>query len=435
MASVSPDDGAVLDVVGVGFGPANLALAIAVREHNASGSREQVLRAGFLERQPCFGWHRGMLIDGATMQVSFLKDLVTMRNPSSAFSFLCYLHDRDRLADFINQQAVFPSRVEFHDYLEWAAARFTDEVDYDAEVVAVRPVQDGADVVCLDVVARGADGRELVRRTRNLVLAQGLRPALPVGVEPGERVWHSSELLPRLDRLDAATSARFVVVGGGQSAAEAVAHLHGRFRDAQIHAVLPVYGYQPADDSPFVNRVFDPAAVDEFHDTPPHVRQLILDRHRNTNYAVVDGELITHLFRTMYQERVRGPQRLHLHNLARVVGTRPSAGGVDVDVRSLRTETTTTLRADVVIYATGYQPTDPLDVLGEMASSCKIDGDHGLLVGRDHRVVTAANVHCGIYVQGSTEHLHGLSSTLLSTVAVRAGELVRSLTAAPVPSR
>src|SRR3954469_11801573 len=121
----------IYDVVGVGFGPSNLALAIALAEHNA-GPGEPVT-AHFLERQPRFGWHRGMLIDTATMQVSFLKDLVTMRNPTSGFSFL-------------NYKNLFPLRVEFHDYFEWAAAKVDDVVSYGTEVVSVQPVYDGPEV-------------------------------------------------------------------------------------------------------------------------------------------------------------------------------------------------------------------------------------------------------------------------------------------------
>src|SRR5689334_11511943 len=104
--SEEPFDGerSVHDLVGVGFGPSNLALAIAIAEHNAElpptpGTRP--VTAAFVERQRGFGWHRGMLLEDATMQVSFLKDLVTLRNPKSDFSFLCYLQSRDRLIDFI----------------------------------------------------------------------------------------------------------------------------------------------------------------------------------------------------------------------------------------------------------------------------------------------------------------------------------------------
>jgi len=87
------------DVVGVGFGPSNLALAIALAE--GAGDAGGV-SARFVERQPRFGWHRGMLLEDATMQISYLKDLVTLRDPRSRFSFLSYLHAHDRLPDFIN---------------------------------------------------------------------------------------------------------------------------------------------------------------------------------------------------------------------------------------------------------------------------------------------------------------------------------------------
>ncbi|MDT5138943.1 MAG: L-ornithine N5-monooxygenase, partial [Mycobacterium sp.] len=59
-------------LLGIGFGPSNLALAIALAERGTS--------AVFAEAQPRFGWHRGMLMPGTRMQVPFLKDLVTLRN-------------------------------------------------------------------------------------------------------------------------------------------------------------------------------------------------------------------------------------------------------------------------------------------------------------------------------------------------------------------
>ncbi|MFD1045962.1 SidA/IucD/PvdA family monooxygenase, partial [Kibdelosporangium lantanae] len=149
------------DVVGVGFGPSNLALAIALTEHNAQVGPGERVRGRFLERQPRFGWHRGMLIEDATMQVSFLKDLVTMRNPSSGFSFLCYLRDRGRLVDFINHKNLFPLRTEFHDYFEWAAAQVEDLVTYGTNVTDL-----GFDGSCLRVGGH---------RARNVMLATGLR--------------------------------------------------------------------------------------------------------------------------------------------------------------------------------------------------------------------------------------------------------------------
>jgi L-ornithine N5-oxygenase len=51
-------------------------------------------------------------------------------------------------------------------------------------------------------------------------------------------------------------------------------------------------------------------------------------------------------------------------------------------------------------------------------------------------VRTAGDLRCGIYLQGATEHAHGISAGLLSNTAVRAGEIVRSIVgheAAPLP--
>ncbi|MGW2704658.1 SidA/IucD/PvdA family monooxygenase [Streptomyces sp. NPDC001340] len=45
----------------------------------------------------------------------------SQRNPVSPLSFVAYLSAQGRLSDFINHQTLFPTRIEFHDYLEWAA--------------------------------------------------------------------------------------------------------------------------------------------------------------------------------------------------------------------------------------------------------------------------------------------------------------------------
>jgi len=414
-------DSGPLDLVGVGFGPSNLALAVAIAEHNAAGPGSAPLRARFVERQSRFGWHRGMLLEDATMQVSFLKDLVTLRNPASPYGFLSYLHGHDRLVDFINYGSVFPTRLEFHDYLEWVAARFDDTVDYGTDVTAVDPVPGAPDL--LDVVT----SRGTLLRTRNVVLATGLTPNLPDGVVPGERIWHSRDLLHRLDRI--ADPHRVIVVGAGQSAAEAVDHLHRRFDKAQVWAVFNRYGYSPADDTAFANRVFDPSAVDDFFRAPTEVKDMILGYHANTNYSVVDPGLIESLYRKHYHEKVSGRERLRFLNVSRVTDAVAAGDQVKLAVESLLDGGHEVLTADLVVYATGYRPSDPGHLLGGLAQRCVRDDAGRLAISRDYRVVTDPALQAGIYVQGATEHTHGLSSTLLSNIAVRSGEIVRSISA------
>jgi L-ornithine N5-oxygenase len=368
-----------------------------------------------------------MLLPGTTMQVSFLKDLATMRNPQSTFGFVSYLHARDRLVDFINHKTLFPSRIEFHDYLEWVAERLEHLVSYDAEVVDVRPVLDGDVVACFDVVTRGAGGAQTVTRARNVVVATGLIPSLPDGIERSERVWHTSELLPRLAQLDADRPRRFIVVGAGQSAAETTEHLHDRFAEAEICSVFSRYGYSPADDSPFANRIFDPLAVDTYYDAGTSAKRMLVDYHANTNYSVVDLELIQELYRRAYQEKVRGTERLRWINVARVTDVHETGDDVVAVIRSLTDGETSMLRADAIVFATGYAPSDATDLLGDVGAYCLRDTDGRLSLRRDYRVETSPLVSGGIYVQGACEGSHGLSSSLLSNTAVRAGEILQSL--------
>ncbi|MFE0786827.1 lysine N(6)-hydroxylase/L-ornithine N(5)-oxygenase family protein [Streptomyces mutabilis] len=427
MSQVLPDDATLVhDLIGIGFGPSNVAMAIALTEHNARADGQETITARFFEQQPRFGWHRGMLIDDATMQVSFLKDLVTLRNPASEFSFLCYLQSRGRLIDFINHKNLFPLRVEFHDYFEWAAAKVDDLVSYGHEVVGVAPVERDGTVRHLEVTVRSGEGLE-VHRARNLVIGTGLRPLVPEGVERGDRVWHNSELLAKVDALEGTSPSRFVVVGAGQSAAENVAYLHRRFPDAEVCAVFARYGYSPADDSGFANRIFDPAAVDEYFTAPAGVKRRLMDYHGNTNYSVVDIDLIDDLYRQMYREKVLGTERLRFLNVSRLTDVKETPEKVRATVTSLVTGEETPLDADVVVFATGYSPADPLGLLGEVADRCLRDDEGLVRVERDYRIATDPGLRCGIYLQGGTEHTHGITSSLLSNTAIRVGEILQSL--------
>jgi L-ornithine N5-oxygenase len=416
-----------VDIAGIGFGPSNLALAIALDE----SADTRPLRRIFFERQRAFGWHRGMLIEGTTMQVSFLKDLVTLRNPRSRYGFVQYLHEQNRLPDFINNHTMFPSRVEFHDYLEWAARPFAAYVRYGTKVTAVRPVATDGVVTELELSGRsvGESADTTIVRTANLVVGTGITPYLPEGVNRSARIWHSAELLEAIEALPVDGVHRLVVVGAGQSAAEAAEYLHRRFPGAEICTVYSRYGYTVADDSAFANRIFDPDAVDLIFGAPQEIRQTLRAYHANTNYSVVDLELCQSLYRTQYEERVHGGEpRLRIMNASHVVDLEDQGDTVRVGIEFLPTGHVQTLQADAVIYATGYQPADPLPLLGPLAAECKRDSAGRLLLDRDFRVVTSNAVACAIYVQGAAaEPSHGISASLLSTTAVRSGEIADSI--------
>ncbi|MFP3987269.1 SidA/IucD/PvdA family monooxygenase [Streptomyces sp. E11-3] len=416
----------IYDVVGIGFGPSNLSLAVALEE------QPEPVTATFLERHPSLSWHRGMLMSGAKLQVSFLKDLATFRNPVSEFSFVSYLHDMGRLTRFVNNQDFFPTRQEFHDYLEWAGAKVAHRVAYNSEVTAVRlpATHAGGPAEHLRIEVRDPQrpGQPRLVDARNIVISTGLVPKMPTGIARDASVWHSSEFLHRLRERDTDALKRVAVVGAGQSAAEIVRYLYDTLPGVSVSAILPSYGYSIADDTPFANQVFDPSAADDFYRGSDRAREAIWQYHKNTNYSVVDDEVIRDLYRRAYDDEVGKAGRLDFINLARVVDVKHGANDTRVTVHSLASEESYDLDVDLLICATGYEPMDPAEVLGDLAAHCVQDAEGRYQVSRDYRLVTTAELkNCGIYLQGGTEHTHGLSSSLLSNLAVRSGEIATSL--------
>ncbi|CAM3828756.1 SidA/IucD/PvdA family monooxygenase [Tsukamurella ocularis] len=414
-------DGGVVDVLGVGFGPANLALAIALDE--VPDGRRSVC---FLERRRSFAWHPGMLLPGTSMQISFLKDLVTLRNQTSPFSFLAYLGARGRLVDFVNRAVLTPERAEFADYLAWAAAPFAAQVRYGHEVTGLTPA-DGDDGARFAVAHRGPDGTERITRARSVVVARGLRPVLPAWADEvgTDRVFHNIELVPRLEELEQTlpeglSGARFLVVGGGQSAAEVALHLHDT--GARVDMVFHGFGLGDVDESPFVNQVFDPGVVDEFDVASAEVRDALLKRHGNTNYAAVEHALTRELYDRWYREAVTGPRRLRVHRTNEIVSASVTDGGaVEVARRRITTGERTVTTFDAVVCATGFEPGGLTGLDGAVPPGSDVH------VARSHRAVIDGVELPGLYVQGADLPGHGLGTTLLSNVAVRAGEIARAL--------
>ncbi|GAA4549827.1 SidA/IucD/PvdA family monooxygenase [Pseudonocardia xishanensis] len=95
---------------------------------------------------------------------------------------------------------------------------------------------------------------------------------------------------------------------------------------------------------------------------------MILGYHANTDYAVVDPELIESLYRRHYHERVSGRERLRFLNVSRVADVVPTDDHVELAVESLLHGEREVLSADLVIYATGYRPSDPRDLVGGLAA-------------------------------------------------------------------
>lgn len=258
---VFPDD--ELDLLCVGFGPANLAIGIAlhdaIKDTAASSIAASTPKVFFLEKNPRFSWHSGMQIPGAKMQISFLKDLATPRDPTSRFTFLNYLKSVGRLNTFINLSTFLPSRVEFEDYLRWCAAYFEHEgcVQYSQEVVSVTASSYSPEgkVTSFLVTAQDELGSIVSRRARNVVIAAGGKPIIPEPLRGLKQVHHSSAYMDQIQQIQKLDSSQqrlleFAVIGGGQSSAEIFNDLWDRFPQSKVTLVVKGSSLRPSDDSP-----------------------------------------------------------------------------------------------------------------------------------------------------------------------------------------
>lgn len=418
----------VLDYVGVGFGPSNLAFAVAVREHAPQ------LRGLFFERARRIEWHPGMLLPGSRMQISFLKDLATLRNPTSAFTFLQYLKAKNRLERFANLREFHPTRAEYQDYLRWAAQAFDDQLRYRTEVTRIYPqpsTPDGGRELFTVETRDLATGTTLHYRAHNVVYAAGGVPRIPRGVTPGARIIHSGSFLHRFPEVlaERSTRYRFAVVGDGQSAGEIALELMRRYPEAQVDLFVRGHTFRPADSSSFVNEVFFSEAIDTFFAASNEARAVMRDELRSTNFGVVDARVLRDLYELAYSSHVAGESRLVIHPYSHLESAHSEGDGVVLTVRSRFDPQPRTHDHDGLVLATGYDRRLDAGIFAEVLARAKTDVAGNLEVTRAYRVQMDPPMSCGLFVQGFAGHSHGISDSLLSTLCFRAKRIVDDMVA------
>lgn len=410
----------IYDLIGIGFGPSNIALAIALEEQKQVGHHTESF---FIEKQPSFAWHANMMLDNAHMQVSFLKDLVTMRNPASHFTFINYLHQKNRLQDFINLKTFFPSRREFNDYLAWAAAHFDHCCAYGEEVIEVLPEKLGDEVSLLRVRSRDHTQTVHERLTRSLVISIGGHPRIPdcfTSLKGDTRVFHSNHYLKEITQHKHAK--KIAVVGAGQSASEIFMDLHHRSDTTQIDLIMRARSIKPSDDSPFVNEIFNTDFTDYVFNSSEQERSKILDEFWHTNYAAPDLVLIEQIFNVFYQQKVSGVERhrfLRRHAVKKAIA---QPKGIQFILQDLNTNQERIVAYDAVVLATGYHRDHYKSLLASLMPYVK-----DLRVDRQYRVCGTPHFKPAIFLQGACEASHGLSDTLLSVTAVRTNEIAQAV--------
>lgn len=416
------------DLVGVGFGPSNLAIAVAAEEMTSTPTDLKML---FFDNKADFSWHPGMLLETSRLQVVFLKDLVTMRNPRSKYSFLNYLHYSGRLHEFINLRTFYPTRIEFDQYYHWVSKHFNHLVRYRHEVVSVEPYEDSlGEVNILRVKYKNLDtGKIGEALTKHLIFADGGKPKIPNGVRiDNKRVFHSSDCLYRLDQYYSNNEKdyHFIIVGSGQTAADILYYLINRYPHAKVTTAMREFAFKPQDDTHFVNQLFFPDVVNMFYSLPEEKRNILFRRHSDVTHSAADIDLLPLLYDAVYQDKVTGANRIQFKSFSELVATSNEDDRASAIFRNVMNDTSFELSADAIILATGYERKMPIPLLSKVDPWLEM-GEHGYDFERFYAIRRKTGFHPRIYPLGYCEQTHGFSEVLLSLLPLRSQEVLEDI--------
>lgn len=408
------------DIVGIGFGPSNLALAIAIEEHNQLNKNQQISSL-FIEKKEKFQWHPGMMLPDSHMQIAFPKDLATYRNPQSKYTFFNYLFEKDRLVDFVNLKTFFPTRIEYADYLNWAASNVTAEVNYSSQVKSISNAENSITKIEFE----NEHNEEHWIEAKNVVVGMGLSVKIPKSIKTSKRIFHNYNILDDIKKVPSFKQNKIAILGAGQSAAEVITYFHTLFPKTEIHTIFSRFSLTPSDSTPYSNRIFDPNVVDKWYRADESTRKLLLDYHKTTNYSAVDETLIDKIYNLEYQELITGNKRIFFHNASNLSHYQEDEEKVHLEITNNLTQEIENLDVDVLICATGFVPNDIKKLLKNPEN---YNFNNNLPeTSRTYQLKSNTNNNTPIYLNGCTEHLHGLSATLLSVTAVRVGEILNNI--------
>lgn len=399
------------DLLGIGIGPSNLSTAALLYPH-----RDEV-RSIFFDEKEEFSWYPGMLFPEATIQVSILKDLVTMIDPTSQFSFFNFLKASGRLYLFASK-GKFDNlkRREFVQYFKWVVDKLPNLV-FSSRIEQVQYADGFYDVRIQDKAYKA----------KNLVMGIGLTAYIPECCKPyvGSSVVHSSQFLTSNVCFD---QKRLLVVGGGQSGAEVILHL---LKDedkapASIAWVCSNYNFMPLENTPFSNELYTPGYSDYFYKLHEDDKKLLLEKQKFTSDGVSEKTL-DDIYETIYQYKILrevdildfyvGSYLTRVDQLGRFV----SAAIVDKVSKIIKE----TINVDIIILATGFRYQIPkcLDPLLPYLSIT--EGKFN--VANDYSIISDGRLDGKVFLHNGAKHVRGVADPNLSLIAWRSGKIINSL--------
>ncbi|HEX9765622.1 MAG TPA: SidA/IucD/PvdA family monooxygenase [Nitriliruptorales bacterium] len=407
------------DLVGVGLGPFGLSLA-------ALADGLPGLDAVFLEQRRSFAWHPGLLLEGATLQVPFLADLVTLVDPTSPWSYLSYLRAHGRLFRFYLAERFQVPRAEYDDYLRWAASALNscrlgqrvDALEWDPAVCAFT-------LTVTDTVTQ----RSRRIAARSVVLSVGTEPSIPTGFTDlvGKHVVHAGNYLdarPAVLRAGSVT-----VIGSGQSGAEVFLDLLRAqpSTGSSLRWLTRSPAFAPMEYSKLGLEHFTPDYTHFFSGLATEVRDRLLPAQWQL-YKGISAATIAEIYDLLYERTVGGRDvDVVLQPAVAVEAARAQGPGLLLECRHTLQDRAFTVATDAVVLATGYAPRLPA-MLDPLVPLLDLDDRGRYRIDAERRVALDPAVTGGLYVQNAESHTHGVGAPDLGLGAWRSATILTAIT-------
>jgi len=171
--------------------------------------------------------------------------------------------------------------------------------------------------------------------------------------------------------------------------------------------------------------------IDRIYYLDPDNRQALIRKHFDTNYSVADLAIIQSLYREEYEATIgENVDRFGMLKFKRLTEVVERNNALSVTLVSTLDGEHQELEVDVVICATGYSRRNNLALLDSLKSYWA-EPAHMPRLSRHYALQMNDNFKPNIFIQGMSEHTHGLSDTLLSVISRRShevgGEIVNTL--------
>jgi L-ornithine N5-oxygenase len=426
----------VYDIVGVGFGPANIALAALLEEERAY---ENVL---FLEGAKTPLWQSEMLFENAldihsNIQNIPHRDLATLRSPRSRFTFLNYLHETGLLLEHLNMDLLMPMRPDFAAYIRWVAQELSHLVRTGK---AVRGVSMLDEVHSHVYRIETYDGDAIF--ARHVVLGTGRDPLIPEvfeeSLETG-RVFHLTRFNSSSRRLIAEGARKFAVIGSSQSAVEILLQLSKVEPRLELHSIFRRFAYPLKDTSPFMSEIYFPQFTDLYYNADKELKRRIDRDVVRTNYGACDMDVLEELYRQIYYDRLRGQDLVRVRRMSEVRAVEADESGVTLVVQNHETGRTERDTFDGVVLATGFRNIGPgrdqvrvPAILRDMTEAFALDADGCVSANREYLAALRPDLSRagGLVLNGLCETSHGMGDAgSVSLLSLRAQTIVEALRA------